>query len=141
MAVQEIAIPGFAEPLGPYAHATCAGNLIFVSGLLAIDQSGALVGAGDAAAQAEQIFATLATILDAAGSDLQHVAKLSFYLRDLADRAALTEVRRRVFGAHRPASTLVQVAGLMGEGTLLEVDAMAVKKTVVPEKEDPPSLA
>jgi 2-iminobutanoate/2-iminopropanoate deaminase len=131
MAVQQIAVPGLAEPLGPYAHATCAQNIIFVSGLLALDETGALVGAGDAAAQAEHIFATLAKILDAAGSDLQHVTKLGFYLLDLADRVALTEVRRRVFGAHRPASTLVQVAGLMGEGTLLEVEAFAERKNVL----------
>jgi 2-iminobutanoate/2-iminopropanoate deaminase len=127
MAVEEVAVPGLAEPVGPYAHATCAGDMIFVSGLLALDESGALVGAGDAAAQAEHIFATLAKILDAAGSDLQQVAKLGFYLLDLADRVALTEVRRRVFGLHRPASTLVRVAGLIGEGTLLEVEAIAVR--------------
>jgi len=127
MTAQEISVPGLAKPLGPYAHATCAGNLIFVSGLLALDDFGGLVGAGDAAAQAEHIFVTLEKILHAAGSDMQHVTKLGFFLLHLPDRMALAEVRRRVFGAYRPASTLVQVAGLIGEGTLLEVEAIAVK--------------
>jgi len=124
--VQEMIVPGLAAPVGPYAHATRCGELAFVSGLLALDEDGALVGRGDAAAQATYIFESLARILQACGSDLLHVAKLSFYLIDLNDRFALTEVRRQVFGAHRPASTLVQVAGLIGDGTLLEVEAIAV---------------
>jgi 2-iminobutanoate/2-iminopropanoate deaminase len=129
--LQEIAVPGLAPPVGPYAHATRCGELVFVSGLLSLDEAGRLVGPGDAGAQAAYIFETLARILQACGSDLANVAKLSFFLVDLADRVALTEVRRRVFGAHRPASTLVQVAGLIGDGTLLEVEAIAMAQ---PEK-------
>jgi 2-iminobutanoate/2-iminopropanoate deaminase len=123
--VQEILVPGLAPPAGPYAHAVRCGELIFVSGLLALDESGVLVGPGDAAAQAEHIFGTLSRILAACGCGLDDVAKLGFFLVDLADRGALSAVRRRVFGAHQPASTLVQVAGLIGEGTLLEVEAIA----------------
>jgi len=124
--VQEICVPGLAPPVGPYAHATRSGGLIFVSGLLALDEAGALVGAGDVAAQADYIFSVLARILGACGCDLQDVCKLGFFLVDLRNCGALADVRRRVFGAHLPASTLVQVAGLMGEGTLLEVEAVAV---------------
>jgi 2-iminobutanoate/2-iminopropanoate deaminase len=123
--VQEICVPGMAPPVGPYAHATRSGGLIFVSGLLALDEAGALVGEGDVAAQAEYIFSMLARILHAGGSDLQDVCKLGFFLVDLADRVPLADVRGRVFGGHLPASTLVQVAGLMGKGTLVEVEAVA----------------
>jgi 2-iminobutanoate/2-iminopropanoate deaminase len=128
--VHEIAVPGLAAPVGPYAHATRCGSLIFVSGLLALDEAGALVGQGNAATQADYIFEKLAQILQACRSDLANVAKLSFFLIDLADRFAVTEVRRRVFGAYRPASTLVQVSGLIGNGTLLEIEAIAA---VLPE--------
>jgi len=122
--VTQLEIPGLAPPVGPYAHATRAGGLIFVSGLLALDQDGRTVGPGDAEAQAEHIFATLRAIISAVGADLGDVAKLSFFLLDLNDRAPLSAVRKRVFGDHRPASTLVKVAGLIGEGTLLEVEAI-----------------
>ena len=126
--VTELEVPGLAPPVGPYSHATVVGDLIFVSGLLALDESGKLVGPGDATAQAEHIFATLGLILDAAGSSFADVAKLTFYLVDLADRAALSKVRQRIFGELKPASTLVQVAGLIGEGTLMEIEAVAVKR-------------
>jgi 2-iminobutanoate/2-iminopropanoate deaminase len=64
-------------------------------------------------------------ILNSAGGDFGDVAKLTIFLVDLADRAAVSQVRQRVFGAYRPASTLVQVAGLIGEGTLMEIEAIA----------------
>jgi 2-iminobutanoate/2-iminopropanoate deaminase len=125
--VRPLDIAGLPPPVGPYSHATLLGDQIFVSGLLALDGDGKLVGPGDAAAQAEFIFATLDMILRDAGSGFANVARLTFYLIDLADRAALSNVRRRVFGAHLPASTLVQVAGLIGEGTLLEIEAIAAR--------------
>jgi 2-iminobutanoate/2-iminopropanoate deaminase len=128
--ITELGIPGLPPPLGPYAHATLLGNQIFVSGLLALDAKGLLVGPGDATAQAEHIFATLGIILSSAGSDFGDVAKLTIYLINLDDRVALSEVRKRVFGAHRPASTLVQVAGLIGDGTLMEIEAIAAKRSV-----------
>ena len=125
--VTTLDIPGLAPPVGPYSHATQVGELIFVSGLLALDAEGAVVGPGDAAAQAEHIFATLGQILNGLGADFAHVAKLTFFLVNLDDRAALSAVRKRVFGDHRPASTLVQVAGLIGQGTLLEIEAVVAK--------------
>jgi 2-iminobutanoate/2-iminopropanoate deaminase len=126
--VTELDIPGLAAPVGPYSHATAIGDQIFISGLLALDADGQLVGAGDATAQAEHIFATLGLILNVAGCGFGDVAKLTFYLIDLADRAALSAVRQRVFGDHRPASTLVQVVGLIGDGTLMEIEAIAARR-------------
>jgi 2-iminobutanoate/2-iminopropanoate deaminase len=126
--VTKLDVPGLPPPVGPYSHATVLGDQIFVSGLLALDAEGRLVGAGDARAQAEHIFATLDHILRSAGGSLADVAKLTIFLVNLADRAALSDVRRRVFGDHRPASTLVQVAGLIGEGTLMEIEAVAASR-------------
>jgi 2-iminobutanoate/2-iminopropanoate deaminase len=123
--VTPLEVPGLPPPVGPYAHATVLGDQLFVSGLLALDADGALVGPGDATAQAEHIFAALGRILTAAGAGFEDVAKLTIYLVDLADRAAVSAVRQRVFGDHPPASTLVQVAGLIGEGTLMEIEAIA----------------
>lgn len=126
--VLELDVPGLPPPVGPYAHATRVGDLVMVSGLLALDATGQLVGRGDAAAQAEHIFATLGIILAAVGSGFGDVAKVTIYLTDLGHRTALNDVRRRVFGDHRPASTLVEVAGLIGDGTLVEIEAIAVAR-------------
>jgi 2-iminobutanoate/2-iminopropanoate deaminase len=123
-------IPGLPAPVGPYSHATVLGNQVFVSGLLPLDLNGQLVGRGDASAQAEHVFATLGTILAGVGSDFGDVAKVTIYLTDLADRAAVNDVRKRVFGDLRPASTMVQVAGLIGDGTLLELEAIAAARHV-----------
>jgi 2-iminobutanoate/2-iminopropanoate deaminase len=123
--VTECVVPGLAAPEGPYSHAVVLNGQLYVSGLIAWDENGELVGPGDVAAQAEFIFATLAKILGAVGSDAGDVAKLTFFLVDLADRAALGRVRQGFFGSYRPASTLVQVAGLIGDGTLLEIEAIA----------------
>ena len=127
---------GMAAPAGPYSHATSLGNQLFVSGLLALDQQGRLVGAGDAGAQARFVLETLGDILKAAGSGARHVAKLNIYLIDLTDRAAVNAARRAFFGDWQPASTLVQVAGLIGEGTLLEIEAVAA--IPAPPEQDPP---
>ena len=118
-------VPGLAPPVGPYSHAVTLNGQLYVSGLIPWDENGKLVGAGDVASQAEFIFATLAKILDSVGSDAGDVAKLTIFLVDLADRAELSRVRQEFFGSFRPASTLVQVAGLIGEGTLLEIEAIA----------------
>ena len=126
---------GLAAPVGPYSHAVIANGQVFVSGLLALDETGTLVGEGDAGAQARFIFDTLERILRAAGSDLDRVVKLNFYLLRLEDRGVLNEVRHTTFGAWKPASTLVQVFGLIGEGTLLEVEATATLDPLVVKQE------
>jgi 2-iminobutanoate/2-iminopropanoate deaminase len=123
--VTECVVQGLAPPAGPYAHATILGGQLYVSGLIPWDDNGLLVGPGDVARQAGFIFATLAKILSSVGSDAADVARITIFLVDLADRAALGLVRQQFFGVYRPASTLVQVAGLIGEGTLLEIEAIA----------------
>lgn len=126
--VRELQIPGMPAAVGPYADATIMGDQIFVSGLLALGPDGMVIGANDAEAQAEHILVTLETILGSVGSDLGDVAKLTLYLLDLDDRAGINAARVRAFGHYRPASTLVQVAGLIGQGTLVEIDAIAAAR-------------
>jgi 2-iminobutanoate/2-iminopropanoate deaminase len=126
--VQELDVTGLAPPVGPYSHAAAVGDLIFVSGLLAMDDEGKIVGVGDATAQAEHIFDRLGLILASAGSDFGDVVKLTIFVIDLADRAALSRVRQRVFGSYRPASTLVGVASLIGDGALMEIEAVVARR-------------
>ncbi|GAN54476.1 RidA family protein [Tanticharoenia sakaeratensis] len=132
-------VPGLAPPVSHYAHAVTGAGQIFVSGLLALDEQGALVGRDDAGAQAAFIFATLAKILEQAGARLEDVVKLSLFVTDLADRGAIDAARRQAFGTWKPASTLVAVAGLIGDGTLVEIDAIACLPAQTDTRQEPKS--
>ncbi len=120
--------PGLARPAG-YSHVVVAppGNTIYLSGQVALDKDGRLVGKDDFAAQAAQVFANIDTALKAAHASFRDVVKLTFYVKDAAEVPALRIVRDRyVDTAHPPASTLVEVRRLVRDDFLLEVDAVAV---------------
>jgi len=123
---QEIRVPELAEPVSHYTDAVRAGDLLFVSGCIAVDGEGRLVGGDDVAAQARQVFANLVAVLAAAGSSPADVVKVTVFLTDVADRAAVNEVRKELFGDVRPASTLVEVSSLVLPGARVEIDAVAL---------------
>ena len=100
-------------------------RFIYVSGQVALDESGALVGKGDAAAQAEQVFKNIHRILSGCGASIGDIVKLTWYFRDMDDRAKIAAPRDRFLGAHRPASTAVAISRLVNEDWLLEVDCVA----------------
>ena len=108
------------------ADAVRAGDLLFVAGVLPADEDGALVGADDVVAQAQHVFADLVTVLEAGGSSLADVVKVSVYLTDVTDRPLVNPIRQRVFGETRPASTLVEVSALAIPGAKIEVDCIAL---------------
>jgi len=83
------------------------------------------VGKGDAARQAEQIFENIRRILADSGATVQDIVKVNWYYTDMKDRAATLPVREKFFAGHHPASTAVQVARLVGDDWLLEVDCVA----------------
>ena len=123
---QEIRVPGLAEPISHYTDAVRAGDLLFVSGYIAVDGDGHLLGGDDVVAQARQVFANLEAALAAAGASIHDVVKITVFLTDVGDRAAVNEVRQEVFGATRPASTLVEVSSLVLERARIEIDAVAL---------------
>ena len=115
------------EPIGrAYNHVIKTGNTIFVSGQVALDKDGNVVGEGDIVAQAEQVFKNLQSALAAAGASFEDVVKSNTYLTRRDDLAKLREVRSRYFIGEPPASTLVFVSGLAMEEFLIEVEAIAV---------------
>jgi reactive intermediate/imine deaminase len=122
----EIRVPELAEPVSHYTDAVRAGDLLFLSGFVPVDGDGRLVGGDDVVAQVRQVFANLAAVLDAAGATFADVVKVTVYLTDIADRAAINPVRQEVFGATRPASTLVEVSALVTPGAKVEIDAVAL---------------
>ena len=126
MDIQPIVTKRAPAAIGPYSQAVRAGNLVFVSGQLALDPAtGQLVGA-DAAAQMRQALENLRQILAAAGCGLDRVVKTTLYLADMKDFAAVNEVYAAAFGQGRPARATVQVARLPRDA-LVELDAVAVK--------------
>ena len=126
MSREELRVDGLPEPISHYTDAVRAGDLLFVSGIVAVDAGGVLVGGSDVVAQAEQVFALLGRVLAAAGAAPGDVVKVTLYLLDKDDRPRINPVRQRFFGTARPASTLVEVSGLAVAGARLEVDAVAL---------------
>jgi 2-iminobutanoate/2-iminopropanoate deaminase len=121
---REVMADGLAPPLSHYADAVIAGDTVYVSGIVPVDESGAVVG-DDVVAQARQVFAIMARVLAAAGASAADVVKVTVYLLDIDDRPKINPVRQEFFGATRPASTLVEVSRLAVAGALLEIEAVA----------------
>lgn len=115
------------DPYAPFllSQAIQLGHLIFVSGQAAIGDDGAIVGKGDFDAQAEQAFKNLDRVLQAAGSDLRHVAKVTIFLTSMAHFPKIVELRRKWFHAPYPADTIVEVSGLYSPDAMIEIEAIA----------------
>ena len=120
-----ITTPAAPAAVGPYSQAIDTGSLVFVSGQLPIDPNTGAIPDG-AAAQAEQAFANVRAILEAAGLGLANVIKTTVFLADLADFAAVNDAYARAFRAPFPARSCVQIAAIP-KGARLEVEAIAVR--------------
>src|SRR5437773_1216353 len=94
---EEFRVEGMAEPISHYTDAVKAGGLLFVSGIVPLDEQGKLVGE-DAAAQARQVFRNMELVLKAAGCGFQDVVKVTLFLLDIGERAAINPVRQELFG-------------------------------------------
>lgn len=129
--LQPVAAAALPTPVGPYSPGIVAGSLVFVSGQAGRDpRTGAL--ADDVETQTEQALRNVAAILEAAGSDLQHVVRCGVFLVDMREFQTMNAVFARVFGAHRPARTTVEVSDLPGPGLRVEIDAIAVLASAAP---------
>jgi reactive intermediate/imine deaminase len=120
--------PTLSTPTG-YTHVvevTGPAKTVYISGQIAFDKEGKIVGPGDMAAQAEQVFKNLQAALESAGAKFADVVKMNTYITDMAKAPAVREVRARYFGQTTPASTLVQVAALARPELMLEIEVIAV---------------
>ena len=122
---QEIRVPELGEPFSHYTDAVRAGQLLFVSGCIAVDADGNLVGGSDVVAQTHKVFENLGATLAAGGASFGDVVKVTVYLTDIDDRAAINPVRHQFFGEARPASTLIEIGKLVLPGAKVEIDAVA----------------
>lgn len=112
-------------PVGPYSPAVKAGGFIYVSGTLAQDDGGALVGAGDLAVQTKRVIDRMSDVLKAAGTSLDRVVAVTVYLKNAADFAAMNDVYRTHWTKDPPTRTTV-VADFVLPGALVEISMIAV---------------
>ena len=111
-----------------YSPAVAVGSakLLFISGQVAFDDEGKVVGPGDMAAQARDIFEKIRVLLDRAGLDFSDVVKTNYYVTDVAQFSKVVSLRKDYFSGVYPASTMVEVKGLVHEDLVLEIEAVAV---------------
>src|SRR4051794_1425476 len=100
--------PGSAPPLAPYSPGVKAGNTIYVSGILALDAAGKLVGEGDAGAQTRAVLGSIRSIVEAGGGSMADIVYVNIFLSDMAHYAAMNLVYREVFPAEPPARWCIQ---------------------------------
>src|SRR5262245_56378236 len=119
--------PAEAQPVANYKMATRmeGGRLLYISGQVAWDATGHIVGPGDIGAQARQVFHNLRRVLQAAGGDLSDLLKITTYITKLEDFPAVAEVRSSVFHGELPASTLIVVKSLFHPDFLIEIEGIA----------------
>lgn len=113
------------KAIGPYSQAVKANGLIFVSGQIPIDPNTNDVIKGTIAEQTRQVLKNIGSILDAAGSNFQHVIKTTVYLIDLKEFGDMNQVYGEFFTAPFPARATVAVSSLP-KGADIEIDAVAV---------------
>ena len=102
------------------------GDLLLISGQAAIDENGGLVGVGDFDAQAEQVFRNFRRVLEAGGSSLDRVVKVTIFLTDMANFPKIVELRGKWFSEPYPADTIVEVTSLALPELEIEIEAIAV---------------
>lgn len=121
--------PETLHPVTEYSHVVQVrgGRTVYVAGQIALDQQGVLVGAGDFEQQARQVMVNLAMALHAMDLDFSHVVKMTVFVTDRHNMGTFRKVRREFIEDTRlPAVSAVQVAALVRDDLLLEVEAIAV---------------
>jgi 2-iminobutanoate/2-iminopropanoate deaminase len=126
MSREEIRVDSLAEPISHFTDAVLAGGLLYVSGIVAVDRDGRLVGGDDVVTQARQVLGNMRAVLQAGGCGFEDVVKVTIFLTDVDDRPLINPLRQEAFGDARPASTLVEVPRLAVEGAKIEIECVAV---------------
>ena len=120
--------PGTVKPFGIFSSAAWQpeGKVLHVSGQVAQDATGSVMGKGDIRAQTRQVLENIRTVLAAGGGTMDDVARVTVYVTDMSGLAQIHEVRGQYFRRPYPASTLVEVKRLVKPEYLIEIDAVAV---------------
>ena len=123
---EEIRVAALAEPMSHFTDAVRAGGFLYVSGVIAVDGDGQLVGGDDVVAQTRQVLDNMRAILEAGGCRFEDVVKVTIFLTDIDERPLINPLRQEVFGSARPASTLVEVSRLVLPEARVEIECVAL---------------
>jgi len=117
-----------SKPLGIYSQAVKSegSRLLFISGMTARDKEGKVVGKGDIKLQTRQVLENIKAVLEEAGATFDHIVKVTVYVTDMNHFKEIHQLRAEYFKKDYPASTMVQVSGLVSEDLLIEIDAIAI---------------
>jgi reactive intermediate/imine deaminase len=117
-----------SKPLGIYSEAVMAEGqrMLFISGMTARDKEGNIVGKGDMKAQTRQVMENIKAVLEKVGATFDQIVKVSVFITDMSRFKEIHEVRAQYFKQDYPASTMVQVSGLVSPELLIEIEAIAV---------------
>ena len=127
MQMSRVLTPHVTEPeQGLWSNCKRVGERVFISGLVAVDDAGEVLAVGDAGEQARIVFGQIRHYMTAAGGQMDDIIRVRIYLTDMADRPAVLAARREFFTGDFPCSTLVEVAGLIDDRLLVEIDADAM---------------
>lgn len=120
-----VSTPGAPGAVGPYSQGVRVGDLLFVSGQVALDPATGVLVAGGVEQQTRRVMQNLQAILEAGGSALDHVVKATVYLTDLGEFDAMNRVYASFFPGEKPARVCVEVSRLPKNGSV-EIDAIGV---------------
>ena len=120
----EVRVASLSPPISHYTDAVRFGNLLFISGMVALDEQHQVIGEGNVLTQAGEVFSNIGKVLSAEAASPADILKVTIYLKDIADRAKINPIREAFFGNARPASTLVEVSNLALPDLLIEVECV-----------------
>ena len=126
MSISEMITGGPWPERYTFSPALRAANVLFISGTTAVDDAGQLVGRGDIVTQTRYIYQKLARLLTAVGAGFEHVVQTTEYITTTENYRRTADVRREFFRPPYPTATVVIVAGLLREGALIEISAVAI---------------
>ena len=115
----------FSKPKGPFSYEVISQGFVFVSGLASIEPVTGEFQLGDIRHEAELTLLNIKRVLEAAGTDLDHIVKCSVYLKDINDFAAMNEVYERFFPHESKRPARVTVQAVLGSNIKIEIDAIA----------------
>ena len=121
---QAVSTPSAPKAIGPYSQGVRAGSLLFVSGQVPIDPTTGNLVDGDIAAQTRRVFQNIGEILKAGGASFDHVVRMTVFLADMNDFAAMNDVYGTFFSSPFPARATVQVSRLPKDARI-EIDVIA----------------
>jgi 2-iminobutanoate/2-iminopropanoate deaminase len=126
--VETLTPPDTPTPIGPYNHVAKVGEHIWIGGTAGVDPATGQLAGSDVGAQTRQILKSFQVMLEAAGSDLNHVTHINIFLQQMSDFEAMNAAYAEMMGDHRPARTVFSVRELPKPGVLLAMNLTAVTR-------------